>query len=83
MSIGRNTNVINVAQLEALSATFSSEKEGQSVIDLTSLGYAKLLGTGRITKPLMVKVQSCSKSAEEKMKQAGGKVLTASQELGE
>ena len=78
-SLNRNTNVINLAKLEALSA----EKEGLVIIDLTSLGYVKLLGAGKLTKPLTVKVQSCSKTAAEKIKQAGGKILTASQETGE
>ena len=78
-SLHRNTNVINLAKLEALSA----EKEGLVIIDLTSLGYVKLLGAGKLTKPLTVKVQSCSKTAAEKIEQAGGKILTASQETGE
>ena len=82
-SLHRNTNVINLAKLEALSTQLPAETEGQQTIDLTSLGYAKLLGTGKLTKPLTVKVQSCSKSAAEKIKQAGGKILTASQETGE
>jgi large subunit ribosomal protein L15 len=82
-SLTRNTNVINLAKLEALSTQIPSEKEAQPTIDLTSLGYAKLLGTGKLTKPLTIKVQSCSKSAAEKIKQAGGKILTASQETGE
>jgi large subunit ribosomal protein L15 len=82
-SLHRNTNVINLAKLEALSTQLPAEKEGQPTIDLTSLGYAKLLGTGKLTRPLTVKVQSCSKTAAEKIKQAGGKILTASQETGE
>ena len=79
----RNTNVINLARLEALSTQLPAENEGQLTIDLTSLGFAKLLGTGKITKALTVKVGSFSKSAAEKIEQAGGKILTASQETGE
>ena len=79
----RNTNVINLAKLEALSTQLPTQTEGQQTIDLTSIGYAKLLGTGKLTKPLTIKVQSCSKSAAKKIKQAGGKILTASQETGE
>jgi len=71
-----------LAKLEALSIQLP-QTEGQPIIDLTSLGYAKLLGTGKITKPLTVKVKSCSKSAAQKITQAGGKILTASQETGE
>jgi len=78
-SLHRNTNVINLAKLEAL----STEKEGQLIIDLTGMGYVKLLGAGKLTKPLTVKVQSFSKTAAEKIKQAGGKILKASQETGE
>jgi large subunit ribosomal protein L15 len=79
-SLRRNTNVINIAKLDTLTPT---TEQGQTILDLTSLGYAKLLGTGKITKALTVKVPTCSKSAAEKIKQAGGKVLTASQETGE
>ena len=81
-SLHKNINVINLAKLEALSIQLP-QTEGQPIIDLTSLGYAKLLGTGKITKPLTVKVKSCSKSAAQKITQAGGKILTASQETGE
>ena len=82
-SLKRNTSVINVAKLEELATHFSAKTEGQPVIDLTILGYAKLLGAGKITKPLTIKVSCCSKSASDKIVQAGGKVLTASQESGE
>src|SRR3972149_1393562 len=61
-SLRRNTNVINIARLDMLVSPLpATEEQGTPVIDLTSLGYAKLLGTGKITKPLTVKVSSCSK----------------------
>jgi large subunit ribosomal protein L15 len=76
----RNTNVINLTRLETLATTLPNEQ----VIDLTSMGYAKLLGTGKATKALTVKVQSASKSAAEKISQAGGKLMTeAAEETGE
>ncbi len=74
--------IINLKKLTELPAT-TQDEQGKPVIDLTSLGYSKLLGTGKITKPLTIKVPACSKSAAEKVKQAGGKILTASQETGE
>ncbi len=77
----RNTNVINITKLDALVMQLSAEQE--QTIDLTSLGYVKLLGTGRISKPVTVKVQSASKSATEKIQNAGGKILTAAEESGE
>jgi large subunit ribosomal protein L15 len=83
-SLKRKEKVINVAKLDEISQKLSNEKEkGQTHVNLTSLGYTKLLGTGKITKPLIVNVPSCSKSAAEKIKKAGGQVLNQSQEHGE
>jgi large subunit ribosomal protein L15 len=80
-SLKRKEKVINIAKLDEI-ATISTEKD-KTHVDLTSLGYTKLLGTGKITKPLTVTVSACSKTAEEKIKKAGGQVLTQSQENGE
>ncbi len=83
-SLSRKENIINLKELTELSQKFSVEKEtGKLNIDLASLGYTKLLGTGQVSKALFVNVTSCSKSAAEKIKKAGGQVLTASQEHGE
>ena len=81
-SLKRKENTINIKQLNELTTQTASEK-GKTNVNLTSLGYTKLLGTGKITKPLIVSVPSCSKSAEEKIKKAGGQVLTKSRENGE
>ncbi|MBR9680337.1 MAG: 50S ribosomal protein L15 [Candidatus Altiarchaeota archaeon] len=43
-------------------------------VDLTEIGVQKLLGTGRLTKPLKIKVEQWSKKAEEKIKAAGGEI---------
>ena len=75
-SLKRQENTINIKQLNQL--TIESNQ-----VNLTSLGYTKLLGTGKITKPLTVTVAACSKTAQEKIKKAGGQVVTASQEHGE
>jgi large subunit ribosomal protein L15 len=83
-SLKEEVNAINVGTLDEMATKFAVEKEkGQYFIDLKSLGYTKLLGTGKITRPLLVKVGSCSKSAAEKIEKAGGQVLTKSQETGE
>jgi large subunit ribosomal protein L15 len=83
-SLRRKEKVINVAKLDEISQNLSTEKEkGETHVNLTSLGYTKLLGTGKITKPLTVTVPACSKAAAEKIKKAGGQVLTQSQEHGE
>jgi large subunit ribosomal protein L15 len=78
-SLKRKQKTLNLQKLEEL-ATNQPTQEGKQHINLTSLGYTKLLGTGKITKSLTVTVPSCSKTAAEKIKQAGGEILTAPQE---
>jgi len=60
-SLRKKENVINIKRLDEIAGKFSIEKEGKMFIDLESLGYTKLLGTGKIAKPLVVKVTSCTK----------------------
>jgi len=81
-SLKRKEKTLNLEKLEELSRNFQVE-EGKLNVDLTSLGFTKLLGTGKITKPLTVTIATCSKTAAEKIKRAGGEVLIASQENGE
>jgi large subunit ribosomal protein L15 len=83
-SLKRHEKVINVAKLDEISQKLPNEKEkGKTHLNLTELGYTKLLGTGKITKTLTVTIAACSKSAKEKIKKAGGQVLTQPQENGE
>lgn len=71
-SLKQKEKTLNLQKLEELSnATQTNE------INLTNLGYTKLLGTGKVTKPLTIIIAACSKTAEEKIKQAGGKIVTA------
>jgi large subunit ribosomal protein L15 len=79
----RNTSVINLAGLEALASKVPVQNDMPQIIDLTAMGYAKLLGTGKITKALTIKVEAASKTALEKVAQAGGKIQTATEETGE
>lgn len=81
-SVRQKVNVINVGVLDEMAEKLSTRKERDKFfIDLESLGYTKLLGTGNVTKPLIVKVPSCSSSATEKIKEAGGQILIESEEL--
>lgn len=62
--------VINLDRLgELLSAS------GKLEIDLTELGYTKLLSEGNVNHPMRVKIARASKKAIEKIKSAGGEVL--------
>jgi large subunit ribosomal protein L15 len=81
-SVRRKVNVINVGVLDEMAEKRSTRMEKDKFfIDLESLGYTKLLGTGNVTKPLIVKVSSCSSSATEKIEEAGGQILIESEEL--
>jgi len=51
------------------------EKDGKWSVDLAKLGIDKLLGSGKVTKALVVKVAEASGNAEEKLKAAGGELV--------
>jgi large subunit ribosomal protein L15 len=54
---------------------FATEKDGKWSVDLTKMGVDKLLGSGRISKPVSIKVGEASAKAEEKLKKAGGALV--------
>jgi large subunit ribosomal protein L15 len=83
-SLKEKVKTVNIGKLDEIAEKLSTKKEdGKLFVDLTSFGYTKLLGAGKITKPLVVKVALCSKSAAEKIKEAGGEILTEEEEVTE
>ena len=68
--------VVKAINLETLAKLLDEGKikTKEKTLDLTELGYDKLLGSGKLTKPLVIKVNSASKSAVEKIEKTGGKV---------
>lgn len=54
----------------------SMQADSAPVLDLLPMGYAKVLGKGRLPegKPLIVRARYFSKEAERKIKEAGGLV---------
>ncbi len=62
--LNKKVKTINLFELEK----FDGE------VNLEKMGYTKLLGTGKITKPLNVIVRSWTKKAEEKIKAVGGTI---------
>jgi large subunit ribosomal protein L15 len=83
-SLKQKVKVINIGKIDEIAEEISTEKEkGKLLIDLERLGYTKLLGSGKVTKPLLVKVPSYSASAAEKIKNAGGQILAESLVEGE
>jgi len=79
-ALGKKVSIINVGKLDDLADKLESEKklerkEKKIFLDLESLGYDKLLGTGEIAKPMLVKVASYSEAASRKLEEAGGQIL--------
>lgn len=66
-AIHRIEKTINLQKLDQMAAG--------TEVNLTELGYTKLLGTGKLTKALTIQVASASKSAAEKVVEAGGKLI--------
>nr|AOZ56030.1 hypothetical protein [uncultured korarchaeote] len=67
--------ILNVDQLEELAKKArpsERDEKGLPVVNLIELGYGKLLGRGSISTPLHVIAAAASKSAIEKVKEAGG-----------
>jgi large subunit ribosomal protein L15 len=53
-----------------------ADGSGRVILDLTSLGYHKLLGGGSINGAYMVKIDRVSDSARSKIESAGGGIIT-------
>ena len=57
---------------EEAKATYAKDKSKAPVIDVTKFGYFKILGKGIVEQPMIVKAKFFSKTAEDKIKAAGG-----------
>ncbi|MDO8481253.1 MAG: uL15 family ribosomal protein [Nanoarchaeota archaeon] len=74
---------INLDQLQLMLPKLVAEKkvtmEGKTfIVDLPSLGYTKLLGSGKVTHSLKIKVPRASEKAAAKVAEQGGAVETES-----
>jgi large subunit ribosomal protein L15 len=74
---------INVGRLSELveelldAGKLKPRERGEVEVDLSELGYEKLLGGGKVRRPLTVKVSAFSKEAERKITEAGGRIVRA------
>ncbi|AAB84534.1 MULTISPECIES: uL15m family ribosomal protein [Methanothermobacter] len=74
----KRLETVNLAYLdemipELLERGVASEEDGMVVLDVRDLGFEKVLGSGRITRPVHLKAYEFSRSATEKIEEAGGK----------
>ncbi|MEF8832126.1 MAG: uL15 family ribosomal protein [Candidatus Thermoplasmatota archaeon] len=76
--------VINIYQVEEMleqfiKLGFATEEESGYEIDLDEAGFDKLLSRGKPSKEMKIKVSNSSKKAEEKIEDAGGKLIDKSE----
>jgi len=76
-------NTINVGELSQLAERLlaqnkAKEENGKIAVDLSEFGYEKLLGGGKATRRLAVKVSKYSESAAKKIQEAGGEIAGSS-----
>jgi large subunit ribosomal protein L15 len=57
---------------ELVAKGLAREEKGKIVVDVTKIGYNKVLGKGRITRPVVIKSPKFSESATRKIEEAGG-----------
>lgn len=71
---------VNLSQLDQIAEILVqqglAQKENDKIIvDITALNLTKVLGSGKITKPLVVRAPEFSKLAIEKLEKGGGKAI--------
>ena len=66
--LGKKPKALNVGDLERLAT--------DGTVDLTALGYGKLLSKGAVRAPLTVRVAAATEKAKAKVEKAGGKVVS-------
>lgn len=76
----RKPKTINLKELDEMVEQLVKERkvkrEGKVLkVNLKDLGYDKLLGRGKISKPLVVEAKYFSKLAIKKLEEAGGKAV--------
>ncbi|MDI9623917.1 MAG: uL15 family ribosomal protein [Methanothermobacter sp.] len=75
----KDPKTINLGEIQEKLPKFIKEgiakkEKNITILDVTNIGYEKVLGQGKITEPLHIKAHEFSAKAEEKIKEAGGKV---------
>jgi large subunit ribosomal protein L15 len=70
---------LNIKDLNQLIKHSKATEEGKIVLDLNDLGYGKLLGVGQVDAAFTIKINKVSKSAKDKITQAGGEVLNSNE----
>ena len=75
-----NRNIIkkwaSVRDLDDLYLKSGKQENDKKTLDLTALGFDKLLGGGQVKNAFSIKIDQFTSKAEEKVKNAGGELLS-------
>lgn len=68
---------MNVRDLDGILVRHGNvnENDTKPTLDLTSLGYHKLLGGGKVNGGVKVRIEKISHKAKQKIEEVGGEVL--------
>jgi large subunit ribosomal protein L15 len=70
---------LNLKDIESVYEKNKGNLKEKNILDLSSLGYDKLLGSGSLKTKLNIKISSVSKNALTKIQAAGGNVIKNSE----
>jgi len=80
-SIIKDQKVLNLSDIEHMLENWLKDGKAKKekdiyIIDVTKLGFQKILGAGKISHAIHITAESFSKSAKGKIEKAGGKAVT-------
>lgn len=80
-NLKEEVSIVNVGELDEYADELLNEglaeKDGEEIfIDASDLDFDKVLGGGKVTRPLKVKAEEFSDSAGGKLEEAGGSAVT-------
>jgi large subunit ribosomal protein L15 len=70
-----NLDYLDEKSDELVQEGLAQNENGKIVVDVTKIGYNKVLGKGIINRPMIVKSPKFSESAVNKIEEAGGEAL--------
>lgn len=82
-SLKKKIRTINVSELKKLHDSLKTEDRVGNEIDLTKLGYGKLLSRGKINRAFTIKVENATERAKKKLEEAGGTLTVADKKAEE
>ena len=76
-AVTHEVKAINVGELSSLmqGKDLQQDEKGRAIMDLSSLGYEKVLGSGKISFAVVVKAQHITELAKKKISKAGGEAV--------